>query len=81
MKTKPRELYIHKKTGEMIQATRAAAKKLGDDYTKVEFTTNKDGKPMARVKIEGATIDIVENDAPAEIIEGEVVENGNSSTN
>lgn len=75
MKTKRHELYVHQKTGEVIGATKSGAKKLSDDYKKVEFVTNDQGKQVARVKIEGATIDISERETK------EVAGNVNTSTN
>lgn len=60
MKTKAQSVYIHQKTGTMVSATKKQAKRLPEDYKKVEFTRDKDGKPMARVRIDGATIDIKE---------------------
>lgn len=47
----------------MVQADKKAAKKLPEEYKKVEFTTNAQGKPMARVRLgKGITMDISERE-------------------
>jgi RNase P/RNase MRP subunit p29 len=66
MKTKAQQLYVHQKTGTVVSATKQQAKKLPGDFKKVEFIT-KDGKPTARVRIDGATIDIAETEAPQHV--------------
>lgn len=61
-KTKPRSLYVNQKTGGIVSATNSGAKKLPADYKKVKFVKNERGKQVARVKIDGATIDISERE-------------------
>lgn len=78
---KRKRVYIHQKTGELIQATRGQARKLSDDYKEVEFGVDANGKPKARVRMTGVTMDISERapDQPAAL--AEVAPNGNTNTN
>jgi hypothetical protein len=77
---KRKQVYIHQKTGDLIQATRGQARKLSSDYKKVEFGVDENGKPKARVRMDGVTMDISERkaDTPPALAE---VTNGNTNTN
>jgi hypothetical protein len=61
--------YINRFNGEIVIATRQSAKRLNEDWEKIEFTENDQGKRVARLHLNGATVDISEN---------EVAENGNA---
>lgn len=80
--TKRQYLYAHEVTGDIVRATKQSAKKLPKQYKQIEFTTNDQGKKVMRMHLEGATVDISENEQVENpIIEGEVVENGDTTTN
>lgn len=90
MTKKAKDVYIHEKSGELFQATRGEARKLPDAYKKVEFSVDKKtGKPKARVRMDGVTIDISERPADAAPVQvpggppalAEVKPNGNPNTN
>lgn len=89
MTKKAKDVFIHQKTGELVQATRSGARHLPDDYKKVEFSVDKKtGKTKARVRMDGVTMDISERepDAPAQTPGGppalaEVKPHGNANTN
>lgn len=68
-------LYAHEVTGDIIRATKQGAKKLPKEYKQIEFTTNEQGKKVMRMHLEGATVDISENETQ------EVSENGDAPTN
>lgn len=75
MRTKRPTLYINGRTGDLVQATKAQAKNLPKEYEKVEFVKNSEGKRVMRLHLEGATVDISENETT------EVAENVNTSAN
>lgn len=61
-----RYIYNHRFTGEMRVLTKGQAKQLNEDWSKVQPAVNEKGERVLRVQMEGATIDISENKAPAE---------------
>lgn len=65
--------YVNRFTGDIQIVTRGSAKKLSEDYSRVEFVKNEDGKPVMRFELEGATVDVSENEQ-AEALDG----NGNT---
>ena len=66
--------YVHKLTGNVKILTKQGAKKLDANWDKVEFTTNDQGKRVMRIQLNGATVDISENEPE------EVSSNGNGNT-
>ena len=66
--------YVHKSTGDVKIVSKQGAKKLNEDWDKVEFTTNENGKRVMRIQLNGATVDISENETEKVSSDG----NGNS---
>lgn len=56
--------YINRFTGDVKIVSKQSAKKLNEDYSKVQFTENEHGKRVMRFQLEGATVDVLENDKP-----------------
>lgn len=90
MTKKAKDVFIHQKSGELVQATRSEARHLPDDYKKVVFSVDpKSGKPKARVRMDGVTIDISERPADAAPVQvpggppalAEVKPHGDANTN
>lgn len=72
--------YIHKDTGE-IKEFKRGTKPVGDEWVylpPMQRFINDEGKFVLRVQLEDSTVDIIETDEN-EVIEGEVVENGNTN--
>ena len=65
--------YVQRFTGEVKIVTRAGAKKLNEDWSEVKFLNNEHGKPVMRLELNGATVDVSENN------EQEVVSDGNGN--
>lgn len=61
--------FVNKFTGDVVIVTRGGAKRLNEDWEKVEFTTNEEGKPVMRLQLNGATVDISENEPVSEVVE------------
>ena len=59
-KSKPR-VYVNRFTGDVKVVTKSQAKKLSEDYSPTEQIVNKDGERGMRIKLENATVDILEN--------------------
>ena len=53
-------LYFNKTTGSVVKATKSQAKKLPDDYQRIEFVKNSAGERVMRFKFDGATVDVSE---------------------
>lgn len=58
--------YVNRYTGDVKIVTKSQAKSLSEDYDKVEFTTNDEGKRVMRIRIVDAngvtaTADVMEN--------------------
>lgn len=68
--------YINKYTGEVLIGTKQSGKKLNDDWEKVEFTKNEKGERVMRLHLNGATVDVSENEKPLEL----EAEDGNRDT-
>ncbi len=66
--------YVNRFTGDVRIVTKSGAKKLSEDYSPVEFTTNLEGERVMRLQLEGATVDISENKSQ------EVKPDGNRNT-
>lgn len=64
--------YINRFTGEVIITTKQGGKRLSEDWEKPEFTENDKGERVMRIHLEGATVDISENETT------EVPANGNT---
>lgn len=43
-------------------------KKLNEDWSKIQFIKNEQGKQVMRLQLEGATVDVAENEQPAEVV-------------
>lgn len=54
--------YVQRFTGEVKIVTRAGAKKLNEDWSEVKFLNNEHGKPVMRLELNGATVDVSENE-------------------
>lgn len=54
--------YVNRFTGDVKIVTKQSAKKLSEDYSRVEFVKNKEGKQVMRIQLEGATVDVAENE-------------------
>lgn len=72
---KAQQIYMHKATGNIRFTNKSDGKKLGDEWTKVEFVTNKDGERVMRFKFDNFTIDVQPN-GTREV----VADNGNGNT-
>jgi hypothetical protein len=59
--------YINRFNGDVKIVSKQSAKKLSEDYSKVQFTENEQGKRVMRFELEGATVDVLENEQPAEL--------------
>lgn len=59
------DLYVHKSTGAVMQATKKQSKQLGDGWDKIKFVTNEKGERVMRFNVDGATVDVQEADMPA----------------
>lgn len=66
--------YLNKFTGEVLVVTKQKGKQLNEDWQKIEFTQNEDGKRVMRLHLHGATVDVSENE------EKEVVKDGIATT-
>lgn len=60
--------YINRFTGVVEIVSKQSAKKLSEDFSPVEFVTNEDGKPVMRFELENATVDVMENEEPSEVV-------------
>lgn len=59
--------YLNKYTGEVLIGTKSSAKKLNEDWSKVEFVKNDKGEKVMRLHLDGATVDVSENKQPLEL--------------
>lgn len=62
--------YVNRFTGDVQVVTKSQAKKLSEDYSEVEFTTNEDGVRVMRLQLNGATVDVSEVKQEVEITDG-----------
>lgn len=62
--------YVNRFTGDIQVVTKSQAKKLSEDYSEVEFTTNEDGVRVMRLQLNGATVDVSEAKQEVEITDG-----------
>lgn len=75
MNKSKQRLYVHQDTGDVVSvANKAQARQLPEAYKKIEFVKNQEGKPVMRLRLRNATVDVSENG------EREVVLDGNRST-
>lgn len=65
--TKKKVAFVNRFTGEVKITSKQGGKKLTEDFSEVKFVKNQDNKPVMRFELEGATVDILENDEPAEV--------------
>lgn len=54
--------YVNRFNGDVRIVTKKGAKKLSEDYSEVKFVKNEEGKPVMRLQLEGATVDVSENE-------------------
>jgi hypothetical protein len=74
LKQRPK-VYIHQDTGDVrVVNNRLQARRLPAEYLPAEFTENDKGKRVMRIHLNGATVDISENETP------EAPQNGDTST-
>lgn len=60
-------VYVNRFNGDVKVVSKQHAKKLSEDYSKAEFIKNEEGKQVMRIHLEGATVDIAENEQPVEV--------------
>lgn len=61
-------IFNNRFTGELRVLTKSEGKKLGEDWSRVKPAVNEKGERVLRMQMHGATIDISENTAPAEVV-------------
>jgi hypothetical protein len=54
--------YINKFNGNVIVVSKAHGKKLDEDWEKIEFVQNEAGENVMRLHLDGATVDVSENE-------------------
>lgn len=54
--------YVNRFTGDVKIVSKQGAKKLSEDFSRVEFVQNEQGKQVMRIQLEGATVDVAENE-------------------
>ena len=59
--------YENRFTGEVLVVSKQHGKKLNEDWSRVEFVKNEQGKQVMRIQLEGATVDVAENEEPIEV--------------
>lgn len=62
--------YVNKFNGNVLVVTKQEAKKLNEDWERVEFTTNDQGKRVMRIHLNGATVDVSENEDKEVVLDG-----------
>ena len=55
------QLYVNQFSGDIKYLRKSEAKKLSEDWSKAELITNEAGERGMRIKLDGATVDILEN--------------------
>lgn len=70
--TKKKDLYFHQPTGQIMEATKAEAKKLNKDWHKMQFVKNEKGQDVMRFTFTDsrgvtATVDVRENEQEDEV--------------
>lgn len=53
--------YVQRFTGEVAILSKQQAKKLNEDWSRVEFVENEQGVRVMRIQLAGATVDVSEN--------------------
>jgi hypothetical protein len=64
--------YVHRFTGDVKILTKQEGKKLSEDWSRVEFVKNDEGVQVMRIQLNGATVDVSENETK-EVIDGEPI--------
>jgi hypothetical protein len=59
--------YINRFTGDVVVVSKQHGKKLSEDWSKIQFIKNEQGKQVMRLQLEGATVDVAENEQPIEV--------------
>lgn len=59
--------YVNRFTGDVLVVSKQHGKKLGEDWSRVQFVKNEQGKQVMRIQLEGATVDVAENEQPIEV--------------
>jgi hypothetical protein len=57
--------YVHQFTGDVKVVTKQEGKKLSEDWQRVQFVKNEEGKQVMRIQLNGAVADISENEEEA----------------
>jgi len=60
-------LYNNRFTGEVLPLTKADGKKLSEDWSRVKPVVNDQGKKVLRIRMNGGTIDIVEQEVKTDV--------------
>ena len=55
-------LYNNRFTGEVLPLTKQQGKKLSEDWSRIKPAINEKGQKVLRMKMQGATIDILETE-------------------
>jgi len=66
--TKKQLVFVNRFNGDVKIVSKQSAKKLSEDYSKAEFVKNEKGTQVMRIHLEGATVDIAENEQPKEVL-------------
>jgi hypothetical protein len=62
-------LYNNRFTGEVLPLTKQQGKKLSEDWSRIKPVINEKGQRVLRMKMQGATIDILETEV-ANVVPG-----------
>jgi hypothetical protein len=62
--------YVNKFNGNVLVVTKQEAKKLNEDWERVEFTVNQEGERVMRIHLNGATVDVSENKDQKAVVNG-----------
>lgn len=54
--------YVNRFTGDVKIVTKQSAKHLNEDYSPIKFVKNQEGIPVMRLELNGATVDVSENE-------------------
>ncbi len=63
-------LYNNRFTGQVLPLTKAQGKKLSEDWSRIKPAVNEKGQRVLRMKMEGATVDILETEVAQHGIPG-----------
>lgn len=70
MNKQPVYLYNNRFTGEVLPLTKQQGKKLSEDWSRIKPAINDKGQRVLRMKMEGATVDILETEVTKDVVPG-----------